>query len=540
MKRDPGLLSGQQFDVMVIGGGVLGACVLRDAALRGLRAALVEREDFAAETSANSLKVIHGGLRYLQQLNIRRVRESSIERSTWLRVAPHLIEPLPVVVPSFSSGLDRRSILRAGVAVNDVFAWDRNRGVFAERHLPASRGLSRSEVTALVPELAAADPTGGVLFYDAQMYNAERLVLEIVLSAVEAGCVAVNHIEVDGPLLSRGNLIGVELRDCLNGGRTEVRASVIVNTTGPSTSSLAQKLVGKPPTGTVRLSVALNLVVPALGHTVAFSIREATHAGRRGRKLFVVPWRGRSMIGTAHYPFSEEPAHFTPRETEVERFLSEVNAAWPGRPLTRADVLLVHAGLVPDVAGSGEEPAFLERHQVIDHAVDGTPSLISAVSGKFTTGRLAAEEVVDLVFRKLGRRSPPCSTAQRALPGAPDISIAELTALAARRVNGELTPAVIDHLVRTYGARHERVLAYRQAMSDWNQPVPDSEIDIRAQFALGVEEEMAVTPGDLVYRRTEHHAIGHPESAALTYADQVLRSYRRSVDDRQAQPVSSQ
>jgi len=354
------------------------------------------------------------------------------------------------------------------------------------------------------------------------MYSSERLVLEIVVGAVEAGAVAANHAEVEGPVLAAGRLIGVGVHDRLTGDRVDVRASIIVDAAGPATHGVAGRLLGRRPARSSRHSIALNVVVPGLSHTVAFSVASRSATSTSNRKLFVVPWRGRTMIGTGHYPFDGDPERFEPHEADVERFLRDVNAAWAGRPLTSGDVLLLHAGLGPDVAHHGRQPALLQRHRVIDHATDGAPSLVSAVSAKYTTGRLAAEEVVNLVFRKLGRAPPPCRTAATALPGAPDVAVAELVASAVQRFGGELEPTAIKHLVRSHGSRFERVLAYRHTMNDWKEYVPGSTTMLRAAFAHAVAEEMAVRPQDLVCRRTEIHATGSGGHAALRYAEQVL------------------
>jgi len=212
--------------------------------------------------------------------------------------------------PTYRTGLERRGLLGIAGAVNDLFARDRNRGAFPERYLPPSRTLSRREVTALIPELETAELTGGALFYDAQMYSSERLVLEVVLSAVEAGAVAVNHVEVERPVVAGRRLIGAGVRDRLSGDRFDVGASIIVSAAGPATYGTAERLLGRQPTGSSRHSVALNIMVPGLGHTVAFSIAPRAAVSMSSRKLFVVPWRGRTMIGTAHYPFDGDPADF--------------------------------------------------------------------------------------------------------------------------------------------------------------------------------------------------------------------------------------
>lgn len=527
MRRDLTALSDGVFDVLVIGGGIVGACVARDAAHRGLRVALVERNDFASGASWNSLKTLHGGLRSLQHLDLVRMREYSGDRSAWMRIAPHLVDLLPVVMPTQGAGMRSRPVLRTALAVSDLVALDRNRGLWPDRRFPSGRVLSRAECVGYVPELANARCTGGVLWYDAQMYSAERLVLAVVLAAGEAGAVVANHVDVTGALMHQGRMAGVAAADRLSTDRLEIRARTVVNAAGSASVQLASRLLGRrTPRPSVRYAAAINVMRPSLAHTAAFALPAQLVAGTRAghaasnRNLFIVPWRERTVIGTGYFPYDGDPSDFTVDERHTRAFLDEVNAAWPAAPLERESVVLVHGGLLPMVDGGGGEELRLERTQrIVDHAVDGVPELITAVSVRFTTARRLAERLVDLAARKLERSVAPGRTASIPLPGAPEGPVPELIALARRRYGQLVDSDVLEHLVRCYGTRYERLLAYRDDMPGWDERVVPGAPVIRAQLTYGVREEMAQTADDLLGRRTEIGSRGLESPAARAQAE---------------------
>jgi glycerol-3-phosphate dehydrogenase len=531
MKRSLNDFPAAEFDVLVIGGGILGACVARDAALRGLAVALVERGDWGEGASANSLKTVHGGLRYLQHLDLRRMRQSIRERSTWLRIAPHLVEPLPFLVPTRNKGFQHRSVLRLALAVNDLVSADRNGGLLADRRLPAGRAVSRSEVRALAPDAAQPDLTGGVLFHDAQMYSSERLVLEVVRSAHEAGGAVANYLECDSPLNVGGRLAGVVARDRLSGAAVEIRARHIVNAAGSWVPSVAARLTGSAATVPLAYSVAINFVLREPAPRVAFTLTGGARdpdamVASGGRQLFVVPWRGQTLVGTGHYPYRGDPAEFRVSEELIESFLAEVNSAWPSRIFEREEIALVHAGLLPAAQGSGGPAVrLLKRHRVVDHAAEGVPELLSAASVKYTTARLVAEEVVSRVFRKRGQRPPPSTTAITPLPGGDIPSLDALRKDVARRFGARADPDVLEHLVRSYGTRYEQVLT-AAANGDAARRVIPGEPVIEAQFEHGARHEMVERPEDLVHRRTELGARGMASAAVLTRAAGAIERQR--------------
>lgn len=399
MKRDLAALQGDAFDVLVAGGGIHGAACAWDAAQRGLRTALVERADFGSGTSWNSLKTIHGGLRYLQTLDLRRTRASIAERRTLLRIAPDLVRPLGFVVPTSGHGRSGRAALGAALRLNDMLGFDRNRGLPATQCLPRGRVLAREELAALVPGLPLHGLSGGALWWDAQVLSSERLLLALLHAADACGARLANYCELTGLLRTReGRVRGARLCDHESGAEFELRASVVLNCAGPQAPAVAALALPAPPP---RLLLrAYNLV---LGRALVGPHGLGMRAG--GRFLFAVPWNGVSMVGTAYEPDrADQPG--------AAGFLDECARAFPWFELREQDVRRVHSGLVP---GHGGAAGLATRTWLRDHAPDGAPGLISVQGVKYTTARGVAQRAVDLALRALGRAGPPCRTAETRL-----------------------------------------------------------------------------------------------------------------------------
>jgi glycerol-3-phosphate dehydrogenase len=429
--RDLGALTAREHDVLVVGGGVSGAAIAWDAALRGLRVALVEASDFASGTSWNSLKTIHGGLRHLQRADVAAVRSSARERSALLRIAPALVRPLPFLVPTYGHGLRGREALAIALAACDALTADRNQGLDPAHAIPRGRVLSAAEVRALVPGLAPGGLTGGALWSDAQVESSERLVLAFVHSAAAEGAVAANYLAVSA--LTRdgsGRVTGAACRDALGGGTLAVRARVTINAAGPGIDAVLA--AAGVPILRVPLLRAWNLVlrrvlVPGM----------AVGARADGRFLFLVPWRDRTIVGTGY----EDAA--TP-SGGVRAFLSAAGRAFPWASIEAGDVTLVHEGLVPGTRGGA---SLWTGHRVRDHARDGAPGLISALGVKFTGGRALGEATVDAALRAMGRGRVASRTSTIALHRA--APVAGTLAEAARTVvREEMAVRLEDAILR--------------------------------------------------------------------------------------------
>ena len=402
MKRDLPALATREWDVAVVGGGIYGAAVAWDAAQRGLAVALVEREDFGSGASWNSLKTIHGGMRYLQKLDLVRLRQSAAERATLLAVAPEIVRPLPFLVPTYGHGPAGREALALGLLLSDWITRDRNRGLPPDHCIPGGRTISVAEALRLLPGLERRGLTGAALWHDAQAASTERLTIGFVLAAAGAGAVAANHTEAVSFLRAAGRIAGVAVRDALRGTTLEVRARMVVNAAGPwADELLARGGLRRPPAPLLR---ARNLVLRR-----PLAVPFAVGAKTGGRFLFLVPWAGRTIAGTSY-----EPAEAAPSDPFA--FLDEAARAFPWAGIGREDVAVVHEGLVP---GRGGASGLATRPRLHDHeAEDDLPGLVSLQGVKYTTARRVAEQAVDLVVRRLSRDVPSCRTAVTPLPEA--------------------------------------------------------------------------------------------------------------------------
>jgi glycerol-3-phosphate dehydrogenase len=514
-------LARREFDVLVIGGGIAGASVAWLAARRGLAVGLIDAADFASGASSNSLKLVHGGLRYLKRLLPREALEAVRERREWMILAPHLIAPIPVVVPTYRRGLQNAAFVRMLLAANDVFARNRNRGVTAENHLPPARMLSRNDLVELAPVLADADIAGGAVFYDAQIRNTERLVVDTVRAATDAGATALNYVELVRGIIRHNKVVGARLADRVGNAEFEIRTRSVVNAAGGQAPAVMARLLCAREAFAPRYSVAMNLMIPARGMKAALAFSSIEEASGKRRQLLWVPWRDREILGTYHWPLPPDRATPDVEERHIAGFIAEVRRALTAARVDPQDVMLVHAGLLPmsrtDMRG---DVPLLRRHRVVDHRSDGAAGAVSVITVKYTTSRLAAAEALDVVLATLGRppagREPPTR-----LPAAPASLTAELES--ARLSHGlELEADVLDHLVHTYGTHYRDVLA--QANGDgrlFERVAPDSPV-IHAELLHGVRDELAVSADDLLWRRTEIATRGSADPTAWARARTVI------------------
>jgi glycerol-3-phosphate dehydrogenase len=428
MKRDLASLSGREHELLVIGGGIHGAAAAWDAAQRGLSVALVEARDFGCGASWNSLKTIHGGLRHLQRLEPGLTRGSMRERRALLTIAPEIVRPLPFLVPTYGHGLLGREAFALGLLANDALTLDRNRGVPPERRVPRGRLVSRRELLERVPGLSADGVTGGAVWTDAQVTHSERLLLGFLHAAASAGASLANHAEVVALLRCGPRVVGARVLDHAGGGELELRARVILNAAGPGMAAIL-RLAGLDPAPAPLLE-AMNLVLrrPLLTD-------HALGGRSRGRYLFAVPWRDRSIVGTA-YAAEGQPL-------SAQAFLDEAAAAFPWARLEAADVTLVHRGRV--FGRSGDR--LLDRSLAVDHADDGAAGLLSMLGVKYTTARAVAEKAIDLAALRIGRRVGPCRTAHTPLPEARPLS-GTLDEQARHAVRDEMAVHLADAVLR--------------------------------------------------------------------------------------------
>jgi glycerol-3-phosphate dehydrogenase len=523
MARALAALAGTEFDVVVVGGGITGAATAWDAAQRGLSVALLERGDFGGATSAESLKVVHGGVRYLQHLDIVRVRESSGERRALLRMAPHLVQPMPFVVPTYGHGMRGPEILGVAFTLLNALTADRNRGITdPARRIPAAGIVSRSRVLEWFREINKEGLTGAGVFYDGQLFNPPRLVWALVRTAARAGAAVANYCEVTSLVLQGGRVIGVRVEDRLGGDKFEVRARTVINAAGPYAEALLVRS-GVRKARSVPFSRDMALVLKRRfvdGRALALQTkyRDPSAVLTRGpRHLFMVPWRGRTLVGVNSRIWRDEPDRLRVTEAEVSDFVNEIAEADPKLDLTMDDVALVMAGLLPVEKGDeeGGNVSFGKRPLVVDNArEDGVQGLISAISNRYTVARGVAERAVDLVYDKLGRSARPSRTAVTRIHGGDFFRFDELV----REVSGALPEGVdrslAERLAHDHGSAYGEVLRLVGERPELGARVGGSDI-LRAEVVHAARSEMVCKLSDAVFGRTGIATVGDPGRAEL-------------------------
>ncbi len=522
-------LAEQTFDCIIIGGGITGAGAAREAALRGLRVALIERDDFASGTSSRSSRLVHGGVRYLEYGHVGLVFESSRERRLLLGIAPHLVRPLAFTWPVYRDSRVPRWKLRAGLALYDLLSLYRN-----ERH----QGLSVDEVVDAEPSLDRNGLAGGARYWDAATDDT-RLTLATVLAAREAGAVVANHVDVEGGVLQGAHLSGVTVRDTLDDRAFPVYAPLIINCTGPW-SDATSALTGLPATHAVHGAVGAHIAVSRqrLGNRDAITITSPVD----GRVMFVLPAGVHTIIGTTERPAHSGPDDVRANRQEVSYLLRSANARFPYANLTSEDVIAAWAGIRPLAAsatGSARDTGSASREHSIVRAANG---LVTVTGGKLTTYRAMAVDIIDRATGKPANKNAADRSQHEPLPGGDMVSL-EQTEHDATATCGDA--AVGERLARAYGSRWRNVWSYAQRDSSLRMRLSDQLPYLVAEVAHAIEREGACTFADLLVRRTHiafetrDHGVGVAERIAPLVAtllgwsdsrrDAELASYQREV-----------
>jgi glycerol-3-phosphate dehydrogenase len=483
----------EPFDVLVIGGGITGAGVALDAATRGYSVALVERRDFAIGTSSRSSKLVHGGLRYLQNFDLGLVREALLERQINVALAPHLVRPLPLIVPAFDGARPDR-LVGIGLNMYDVMAVDRLSPLARRRARedtdwsPARhRVIGGDEVRELVPALADREPSGGYLFYDCQTDDV-RLVLTVLAEAERFGAVAVNGVEATGLLEEGGRATGARVRDAATGEELDVRAANVVNATGVWADRLRpHELHDEAEVPVIRPSRGTHLVIA--GGALPLVAGAIAPAGG-GRTIFVLPWLGQTLVGTTDNDYEGDLDHIRPAEEDVEYLLEAVNAFF-ATSLGPGDVAGAYAGVRPLIStGDPKKSVDISRKAELYETSSG---MVTITGGKLTTWRRMAKMTMDRIVERDGRDAP-CRTHQ--VPLGMAIEAADLP-----RVGGVEAEAY-DQLAGRYGYAAHEVLRIAAERPELAAPVVPGRPDLLAEAVYAARREQARGVGDVLLRRT--------------------------------------
>jgi glycerol-3-phosphate dehydrogenase len=518
-------LKAREFDVLVIGGGITGCAVARDAALRGLAVALVEKGDFGGGTSSRSSRLIHGGVRYLEHGHVHLVFESSAERRRLLRLAPHLVRPLEFTWPVYAGARIPRWKLGAGLTLYDALSLFRNVG----HH----QRLKRNAVLDREPLLRRDGLLGGALYFDAATNDA-RLTLANAIGAAEAGAVVVNHAAVTELLTKEAKVAGAEIRDAISGETARIQAKVVVNATGPwsdSVRALEPSARASLQSRGMRGSKGAHIALPRtrVGNRNALTLLSPTD----GRVFFVLPAETHAIVGTTDTYTASSPDNVRATNDDVRYLLDAANAFFPAAKLETNDVVSAWAGIRPLLPTSAETPGGVTREHAVTTSAGG---LVSITGGKLTTYRVMARDVIRAVLHRLNRPASSDLTETLALPGGEFSSLDDLTA-DVHRATGD--PSLAQHLASSYGTRWQGVwdmIAKKGGKTVVQEGLPYTVGELR----YGVAHEMALTLGDLLIRRTHvafetrDHGVSAAERVA-PYLAQWLRvsdaEQRRAIDE---------
>ncbi len=528
--RDFQTIQNKAYDVIIIGGGVNGAAVARDAALRGLKTILLEKGDFSSGTSSWSTRLVHGGLRYLEYFEFHLVRESLRERELLLKTAPHLVKPLLLTVPVYGGRSRPLWKIWAGMILYDIFSFDKS--------LPSHQMLPKRQMKQVFRSLDPEKLKGGAQYYDGQAIYAERLCLENIISAVDAGATTLNYTEVT-ELHRQGNrLTHLSCKDILTGEEFTVKGTenaVVVNTSGPWVDQVCDRAFEDNTDTKAKISKTKKIGGTKGSHIIVDTFPGApssalyVEAKTDGRPFFIVPWLGMYLIGTTDLRYQDGLDDVKANDEEIDYLLRETNFIVPNAKLNRDSIRFTYSGVRPLPNEEGKDPGSVTRQHIIhDHSSEGVNNLLSLIGGKLTTFRHVGEEIVDEVYNKLyshqGRSAPPCPTEDLPLPGAIHIND-PMIAQALTDYQDYLPQETIAYLFSIYGRRAQEVLELVREDAVLREPLSPQRTEIKAQVVYSVKSEFAYCIADILRRRTTIAMQGEYGYDTLEAVIEVLESH---------------
>jgi glycerol-3-phosphate dehydrogenase len=527
MERYTEHISKEIFDLLVIGGGITGAAIAYEAASRGLSVVLLEKGDFSEATSAASSKMIHGGLRYLNNMEFSLVRESLRERRVLSNIAPNFVYPIPMVFPHYrKSPKSNKQLIKIGLTLYDLLGfgksntWDESKGI--RNHKTVSPG----KALALYPIIREKGLTGASIFYDCINLCPERLVLAFLKSALFHGAKAANYARVTGFLLdeNRKTVCGATVRDLLTRKTHSVRARVTVNCAGPWADNVLGLLKGDHP-ASLKRSEGIHVITKKLFYNDA-AVGAVTP---RGRHCFLLSWRNHTLVGTTDTPYHGDPDDYRVTLKGIRELLGEVNASFEGLNLSVQDVRHAYGGLRP-LVGSRQTGTYrsTRRYEIHETRLDTEGGLLTVEGGKWTTSRDLAEKALDRLRKKTTLSIGPSISRRRHLKGSQIVDMNRYLCRIQEK-NRDFDPKTLDYLGRIYGTEHETVLALCRNEPLFRQRL-NEEGDILAQVLYGVRHEMARTLQDVLLRRTGIATLGDPGKEVLLRVARIMAGELKWTD----------
>jgi len=501
-----------EYDIIVIGGGITGAAVAYDAASRGLTVALLEKNDFGSATSSVTSKLIHGGLRYLATMEYGLVRESLRERRTLENIAPNFVYPTPMMIATSNAKIsNKKSVLKIGMIMYDILSFDKKNTWDPSKRIPCHRTLSREEVVSLEPNVKREGLTGAVVYYDCASIFPERLTLAFIKSAVKHGAHVANYSKVEEFIFNGDKKVtGVRGKDLLRNKSFEVTGSLVVNCGGPWADIIlgyaSKNIQGEQ----LRRSEGIHIITKKLinSHVVGSITKD-------GRHFFLIPWRGHSLIGTTDKEYIGNPDDYKVTKESIMELLDDVNESFGnGRPIQYSDILYTYGGLRPLVEDQTADVYESSRkYEIYDNEKDGFDGLITVEGGKYTTSRNLAENVVDLLEKKINRPHGKVITDKEYLACS---EIKDMHAFMQQFIleNVDFPESTLEYIGRIYGTEAPKILEIARMKKEYAEPL-NADGEMPAQVIYAVRVEMAKTLMDIVFRRTGICSLGNPGDNVL-------------------------
>ena len=536
MKRFIDEKTDTHYDIIVIGGGITGAAVAYDGASRGLKVAMVDKQDFGGETSAVTSKLIHGGLRYLANFELGLVRESLKERRILENIAPNFVYPIPIMVTNNKVKLtNRKYVIKLGMILYDILSFDKGWTWDKSKKIPLHKTISVKKVLSREPNVKKEGLTGANIYYDCASIFPERLTLAFIKSAAEKGADIANYAGVDNFIFDKNKkVIGVEIKDEIKNKKKKIYGDLIVNCGGPWADIILGIAQKKKMNGQLRRSEGIHIITKKLvnDHVVG-SVTPS------GRHFFVIPWRGHSLIGTTDKEYIGSPDHYKVTKKSIKELLDEVNGSFGSGDLIKyEDIIHTYGGLRPLVEEQTENVYETSRkYEIYDNAEDGLEGLITVEGGKYTTSRNLAEHVVNTIAKKLKRKIAKTETHKNFLFGS-EIEDMEEFVKRFKNENKGFKPETLEYLARNYGTEATRVLDIARSDKKLAEPF-NGDGEILAQVIYAIRNEMALTLKDVIFRRTGFGTLGNPGNTMIKKIADIAGKELKWSDVRKKQEIKN-
>lgn len=499
----------EQFDCIIIGGGITGAAVAYEAASRGLNVALLEKKDFGWATSAATSKLIHGGLRYLNYFEFGLVRESLRERRILENIAPNLVYPFPFMIPNYNRLENNRWVLKIGMILYDILSYDKAFTWDKSKKIPMHFTLTKEKALEAEPNIRPEGLTAATVYYDCQSISPERLTLAFIKSAVQYGAKVANYAEVVNFVYNNNRIAGVIVHDTLSGREVTIKGSIIINCGGPWADIILKKAENGNAKHQIRRSEGIHIITKPMVNTYAVGLMP-----RKGRHFFLIPWRGYSLIGTTDKEYIGNPDEYKVTKQSIQELLDDVNSAFGDGNLTYNDIKFAYGGLRPLVEDQVEGTyQSSRRYEIYDNAQEGVDGLITVEGGKYTTSRNLAVNVMKLVEKKLQRKLPPSVTHTRYLAGC---QIKDLKAFfnTVYSSYSSFSKNTLEVCAKYYGSELDALMHIAGSNKKYREIVTHDG-EILAEVIYAIRHEMARTLPDIVFRRTGICTAGNPGNDVL-------------------------